>query len=123
MGFLSCLSYVREKTQLYTTLKPVQPSFFWRRYCSNYTYYLHALDKNGDIVAQMDTQPLGGKFPTIFWQKGVHFTDDLYLDISDNAEVEQYRFGVYDENIQRGIWYINGEDIGDGLVLIPSGDR
>ena len=24
---------VVKKTQLYTTLKPVQPSIFWRRYC------------------------------------------------------------------------------------------
>ncbi|HLA44786.1 MAG TPA: hypothetical protein VJZ27_15185, partial [Aggregatilineales bacterium] len=84
-----------------------------------YTYYLHVLDSEDNIVAQHDQQPLNGLFPTDFWQSGLRFSETLTLDIP--PEAEKIRFGLYAPDFQRAIWTQNGEVIGDGISIALPG--
>jgi len=77
-----------------------------------YHYYLHALDARGEIIAQQDQAPLGGNFPTDFWQAGVTFSDALTLAVPEG--VTQLKFGLYEPSSGvRALW----SDGSDGLVF------
>jgi len=72
---------------------------------ADYRYFLHALDSNGEIVAQADQDPA---FPTSFWQKGVRFSDEIALTLPPQATA--LRFGLYDPlSGQRALW-ADGKD-------------
>jgi hypothetical protein len=81
----------------------------------SYQYYIHALDENGEIVAQTDPLPLNNGYPTDFWQPNTRFTDTLSLPLPSEAVV--VKFGMYDPvTFQRGLWRINGEIL-DGISI------
>jgi hypothetical protein len=82
----------------------------------SYQYYLHALDENGEIVAQTDPFPLNNGYPTNFWQPDTHFIDSLSLPLPPEAVA--IKFGMYDPvTFQRGLWTVNGESAGDGIII------
>ena len=88
----------------------------WRPTAVPYTYYLHVLDAEGNVVEQLDRPPMNGLFPTSFWQAGVLFTDTLSLEVP--SEAARFRFGVYDPEFRRGIWKVDGGSVGDGLTVL-----
>jgi hypothetical protein len=50
-----------------------------------YTVFTHLLDENGQIQAQMDSEPQGGGFPTDRWAVGEVVTDNYALTIAETA--------------------------------------
>ncbi|HLA45815.1 MAG TPA: hypothetical protein VJZ27_20375 [Aggregatilineales bacterium] len=87
----------------------------WLALASNparYKYFLHALDSNGNIITQLDREPLDGAFPTDFWKPGVMFSDTLTLSLPPDSEIAEFRFGVYDPATgQRSIWSDGADSI------------
>ncbi len=59
-------------------------SLFWEPLVSpafDYTVFLHLRDQNGTTVAQRDTQPLDGIYPTSAWQPGEQVIDLVSLPL------------------------------------------
>ena len=86
---------------------PLQPGdqapvyLIWRaedRPDTNYTFFLHLLDMEGNLAAQVDSPPLGGFFPTSNWLTGLPVSDELSLMLPDDLPIGRYQvvLGVYD---------------------------
>jgi hypothetical protein len=41
----------------------------------DYTVFIHLVDANGQLVAQMDGQPFQGRYPTSWWSPGELIVD------------------------------------------------
>jgi 4-amino-4-deoxy-L-arabinose transferase-like glycosyltransferase len=51
------------------------------------TVFVHLLETNGDLLAQVDRQPLNGQFPTSYWLPGQVVTDTIRLSpLNDNYD-------------------------------------
>lgn len=46
---------------------------------ANYTVFVHLLDRNGRLAAQIDRPPLDGVRPTLGWLPGEVLSDPLFL--------------------------------------------
>ena len=53
----------------------------------NYSWFVHLLDADGQLIAQYDRQPHNGYTPTATWQPGDTLTDRLFFPHSDGATV------------------------------------
>lgn len=58
---------------------------------ADYTVFVHALDAQGNLVAQVDRQPQ--PYPTSFWDAGEQVRDEYIFD--SPAKVRQIRVGLY----------------------------
>lgn len=56
------------------------------------TIFVHALDANGEIVAQADGYPIGRMLPFRFWQPGQRAQDIRWLP---SGQITQLRIGLY----------------------------
>jgi hypothetical protein len=76
----------------------------------NYTIFVHLLDDDGRIIAQNDSQPSGGAFPTSTWEinQGVSDTHHIALDAVPSG---QYRVevGVYQASTGRRLSTASGD--------------
>ena len=72
----------------------------------DYTLFVHILDANGQIVAQNDSQPRNGSYPTSMWVKGEYVSDTIRLAASAGKMIEVG-------------WYVpeTGERVGESLVI------
>ena len=61
----------------------------------DYTVYVHALDRDGSIVAQADGPPLGGRRPTSRWRPGEVVPDPREVRVPRGADVVSLRVGWY----------------------------
>ena len=71
----------------------------WRAAASletDYTAFVHLMDKNGALVAQDDDQPLSGEYPTSFWAAGDVIRDPhpLALDAPVSLDASDYTLVV-----------------------------
>jgi hypothetical protein len=57
----------------------------------DYTVFSHLLDSSGQLQAQKDNQPQGGKYPTYLWNQGERIQDIYKLNIDPQAPT-----GIYD---------------------------
>jgi len=64
----------------------------------NYTVFAHLLDPEGRVVAQVDTWPQGGAWPTANWVKDQVVTDNFVLNIPSDVPDGPYTIslGMYD---------------------------
>jgi 4-amino-4-deoxy-L-arabinose transferase-like glycosyltransferase len=74
---------------------------FWRSYASvetNYTVFLQLLDPNNQIIAQVDSQPLAGIYPTSRWQPGDIISEKFILPVNPDLLAGKNRLvtGMYD---------------------------
>jgi 4-amino-4-deoxy-L-arabinose transferase-like glycosyltransferase len=60
---------------------------------ADYTRFLHALNAAGDILAQSDNQPEGGRYPTGIWETGEWFVEEIVL--RDSADIVRLGTGWY----------------------------
>ncbi len=84
---------------------PIRVTLYWRALQSidqSYVEFVHLIDRDGIIVAQRDTWPGRGMFPTVLWQAGDTFADSLTLDVPDAA------FASNDAKIQVGLFADDG---------------
>ena len=64
---------------------------------TDYTTFLHLRTANGDTVAQRDSQPLSGAYPTSQWQPGETIIDPLTLPLPEDLPAGSYQLytGLY----------------------------
>jgi 4-amino-4-deoxy-L-arabinose transferase-like glycosyltransferase len=74
--------------------------------------FVHFLSETGTMIAQRDTYPGMGRFPTTAWEPGAAFVDRVRVDVSESAyapDVGAIQVGVYDPNGAR-LTTAKGED-------------
>jgi hypothetical protein len=67
---------------------PIKVTLYWRALQlidRSYVEFVHLIDQQGIIVAQRDTWPGRGMYPTTLWQPGEVIADSLYLHVPDGA--------------------------------------
>jgi hypothetical protein len=64
----------------------------------DYTFFVHVVDGDDRIVAQMDQQPMGGGLPTRSWPRGYAVADEVTIELPPDLPAGQYRLvaGAYD---------------------------
>ncbi len=64
----------------------------------DYTTFIHILDENGQLIAQEDSPPQAGKYPTSIWAPGEQIPDDNTIILSADAPAGKYTIflGMYD---------------------------
>ncbi len=80
---------------------PLQVTFYWRKLgvaAADYKLTLRLLDSGGGTVAQYDSQPYGGLFPTAAWPVGVLLPEKVVLPLADALPPGEYALvaGLYD---------------------------
>ncbi|NIN70253.1 MAG: hypothetical protein GTO63_37360 [Anaerolineae bacterium] len=69
----------------------------------SYKVFLHLLDEEGRLVAQRDSQPVGGSRPTATWLEGDEISDNYGVMIPANTDPGWYRLvvGMYEPDTGR----------------------
>ncbi|HSH04080.1 MAG TPA: DUF2142 domain-containing protein [Anaerolineae bacterium] len=88
----------------------------------NYLMFVHLIDEAGVMVAQRDTHPGLGRFPSRNWRVGDRFVEEIevalpvtaYTDVEAALSVGFYVPGAYRLGITD---VVSGEGLGDALVL------
>jgi 4-amino-4-deoxy-L-arabinose transferase-like glycosyltransferase len=83
---------------------------------SDYSWFVHLIDANGNILAQQDRAPQGVYMPTSAWQDGQRVTDYLYFPL-DAAAIDRaigVRVGWVDP--QTGSRLLDSDD---GFIVVP----
>jgi hypothetical protein len=91
-----------------------------RRMGHNYTTFVHLIDAQNKIVAQADSQPLGGSYPTSIWDQDEIVMDAYRLPIEMDMPKGRYRLriGLYRlETMGRLTVYAAGKPLGDYVEL------
>jgi hypothetical protein len=86
-----------------------------------YTLFVHLVGADGVTLTQHDGQPLGGFYPTAFWDPGEQFDEQVVLAIPDDAETGIYQLvaGFYQlATVDR--LPVTGADAGPGDVIVLS---
>ena len=79
----------------------VKVTLYWQalaRTDRNYAVFVHLLSEIGTMVAQRDTYPGLGRYPTTIWEPGVAFADTYRVHIPETAyapDVGYVQIGVY----------------------------
>jgi hypothetical protein len=65
---------------------------------ANYTIFAHLVDADGQIIAQQDQQPLGGRYPTSVWAPGEVVSDTIRIAVppAGTGGTACVRLGLYD---------------------------
>ena len=76
-------------------------TLYWQaltRPTHDYTVFLHLIDPQGHIVAQVDTQPWRGRYPTSIWDAGEMVKDEYTLILPAGLDKGKYRvqIGLYE---------------------------
>jgi hypothetical protein len=87
----------------------------------NYLLFAHLIDENGVMVAQRDTHPGLGSFPSSQWQPGDRFVDQVRLHMPETMYAPGQAvlsLGLYVPNEYRlGIQAADGTGLGDALPM------
>jgi hypothetical protein len=86
-----------------STVKPGESiglRLYWkalRRPDADYTVFVQVRDAENHIVAQKDSPPQSGAYPTLFWDAGEVVIDDRVIEIPADAPIGKYpiRVGMY----------------------------
>ncbi len=109
-----------------TTVKPggaLKLTLYWRALGEmdrDYTVFTHLVDEEGRIIAQDDSQPLGGYYPTSLWEEGEVIRDSYVLTLREDVPEGEYRIevGMYLlETMERLSIIKEGEIAGDEILL------
>ncbi|MBI5878258.1 MAG: glycosyltransferase family 39 protein [Chloroflexi bacterium] len=85
---------------------------------ARYKVFVHLLDPRGFVVAQRDSEPVGGSRPTTSWVAGETIADPYGLFIPPGTAPLAYpiEIGLYDPESGRRLRLSNGDD----RLLLPS---
>ena len=86
----------------------------------DYTVFIHLLDANGNVRAQVDAQPVNGAYPTSLWNVGQIVRDAYALSLPNDLAHGDYKIevGLYEyPSLARLGVNDNGKDVGDHLTL------
>jgi hypothetical protein len=102
----------------------VEVSLFWEvdaRPPGNFLLFVHLIDEQGTLVAQRDTHPGLGNFPSSRWQPGDRFVDRVRIYVPETAYAPatlEVSVGLYAPGSYRlAIRDRAGQFIGDALPL------
>jgi 4-amino-4-deoxy-L-arabinose transferase-like glycosyltransferase len=83
---------------------PIKVTLYWRALRPidrSYVEFVHLIDEQGIMVAQRDTWPGRGMYPTTLWQTGEVFADTLELYVPDGAFAPNnatLKVGLYEQD-------------------------
>lgn len=103
--------------------QPITVALAWRGLAPmrvDYTTFVHVVGPDGQALTQQDGQPLGGFFPTSYWQPGHAVADEVTLDVPADAAPGAYavHVGMYDlATMQRLPITRDGAPAGDSVVV------
>jgi 4-amino-4-deoxy-L-arabinose transferase-like glycosyltransferase len=81
---------------------PIKVTLYWQALQPidrSYVEFVHLIDEQGIMVAQRDTWPGRGMYPTMLWQPGEVIADSLYLHVPAGAYAPNnaiLRVGLYE---------------------------
>ena len=88
-----------------------------------YLLFVHLLDQNGSIVAQRDTHPGLGNFPSSQWQPGDRFVEEIRLYLPETTYTPAdalLSVGLYAPGAYRlAVTNETGQSLGDAFELAP----
>jgi hypothetical protein len=120
---------LRDYTVSTTKLAPGQPldiDLYWEvnaRPPGDYLFFVHLIDQFGNVIAQRDTHPGLGRFPSSGWQPGDRFVESIRLYLPETAYVPakaRLSIGFYvpgEGGYRLGITRPDGSGVGDALEL------
>lgn len=91
-----------------------------RRMEHDYTVFVHLVGPDGALIAQQDTEPLDGFFPTSYWHVGQPVADTYTLSMPADASTGTYTLyaGMYDGETGRRLGVTrNDTPAGDAVEL------
>lgn len=62
---------------------------------TDYTTFVHVLDGEGNLIAQQDSQPWNGRYPTTLWQVGELVAETKIIPLSATTSPDKLAIGVY----------------------------
>lgn len=71
---------------------------YWQaltRLSQDYTIFVHVLDDAGQLIAQHDSPPQGGRYPTSIWNAGEIVVDEVTLILPPDTAPAQIAVGLY----------------------------
>jgi hypothetical protein len=99
-------------------------TFFWQSLVKpsrDYTVFVHLLDTDGKLRAQLDVQPRGGTYPTSLWDAGEILRDDYSLNLPADLAPGLYRLEIglyeYPSLTRLTAMDANGQALGDRWIL------
>jgi hypothetical protein len=111
-------------TQILHPGEPLDIELYWQvnnRPPGDYFLFVHLLDQYGSIVAQRDTHPGLGNFPSSQWRTGDRFVEEIRLYTPETAYVPsevRLNIGLYDPGAYRlAVTDNNGLYLGDAFEL------
>ncbi len=90
----------------------------------NYLFFVHLIDSVGALVAQRDTHPGLGNFPSSQWQPGDRFVETIRLFtpetmyVPETAELSVGFYASGSDGYRLGVTAEDGTGLGDHLVLV-----
>lgn len=65
---------------------------------TDYAVFVHLLNPANDLVAQSDSQPMGGRYPLSIWDPGETVPDQIQISLPDDLAPAKYQLliGLYD---------------------------
>ena len=95
--------------------KELAVTLYWRAEADlsdSYKVFVHLLDQNGQVRAQVDAIPVNGTRPTTSWLPGEIVTDIYTIKLPTDLPAEQYRLvaGLYQELDNIRLKLPNGND-------------
>src|SRR5690606_25620898 len=109
-----------------TTLRPGEAldiDLYWEVNAQppgDFVLFVHLVDETRALVAQRDSHPGTGTFPTRFWRPGDRFVDSIRLYLPETAytpETATLSVGLAGPDYRLGITGPQGEGWGDALPL------
>jgi hypothetical protein len=90
-------------TLFWETSRPVE---------QDYMVFVHLLDESGQIIAQNDSLPRGGAYPTPWWQPGQVVEDTHSIPVPENLAGGTYRLvvGLYEAENGERLGLTDGND-------------
>jgi len=105
--------------------KELQMTLYWQAERSldrNWTVFVHLLDGGGNLVAQHDSQPRDGHYPTSVWDRGEVVDDPHRLTLPTNLPDGSYRVVVGWYSLESGqrlpVLDSQGNPVGDSIPLL-----
>lgn len=101
---------------------PGRLTLYWRtdeRLTASYTVFIHVYDVRGQMLAQADSRPFGGMYPTDAWLPGYIIADTHLFPLHPRAHV--LHVGLYElSSMQRlPVTAPDGQSAADNVIVIP----
>ncbi|MBI3741207.1 MAG: hypothetical protein HY257_05560 [Chloroflexi bacterium] len=95
---------------------------YWRARAvsaDDYTVFVHLVDANGNLIAQKDSEPQNGAYPTSLWEAGETIADAYEIAIPRDAPTElQVRVGLYRAADGSRVFTREGDSVLVGTVRV-----